>query len=716
MKHIIVLILILSSTISLGQIKQKMANKLFARMEYAKCVEMYTELSQKCFDDKKNGDWENVRKAALTNYHLFKMKDAAMYFEQLRTKNMLTELDREVYIEALRYNEAYEESNALILESSSLFPTNSFFREMNENIDEFELLFADSAFYRTKEASINSGKGDFSAAYNGNSIVFVSKSKNTGFLNPRYGWDNDFYLNMMQSTMNEDGSLMTPTLLKHNYLSRAHDGPVAYSPDGTKMIITKNTLGKKKGKEIVVLALYFSEFVNGEWSDLSPFQYNSATANVGHGVFSSDGQTLYFVSDMEGGKGEADLYSSKWNGTTWGSPENLGDRINTDRNEMFPFVQDEMLYFASDGHFGLGGLDVFEVSTAQNSIPHNIGFPVNTSHDDFGLIFDASKNIGYLSSNRGDNIDRIYHVNKRVVRVNIEGDVFAIYGEEKEVVGEQTVYIKNRTTQMMDSTVTDAQGHFSKPLALNNDYQIFTRKNEFISLNEVQLTTSGINKDSTLTCELLLKPTTIKIHLRVIEKESRSIIPEATATISNYNTGWDTTILTNAEGLITLTVDRNIVFWAHGAKKGFIDADISFNTSNEDGKIIDLELELPRIKKGEKFKLENIFYDLNKSTLRPESMASLDRLGDFLLKNNLKIELSAHTDSRGSASYNERLSQARAQSCVDYLLKIGIPSSNIKAKGYGETELVNRCRDGVTCSEEEHQENRRTEVKILEIN
>ncbi|MDG1333385.1 MAG: OmpA family protein [Crocinitomicaceae bacterium] len=716
MKQFILSIFILSSVATFGQIKQKIANKHFARLEYAKCIEMYAELSQDCFESKKKSDWENVRKAAISSYHLFNMKDAAKYYQQLHAKNMLDEMDREYYIEALRYEQAYEKSNTLIIESASLFPKNPFFKEMKEDMDKFDSLFADSAFYRTKEAAINSGKGDFSAAYNGNSIVFVSKAKNTGFLNPRYGWDNDFFLNMMQSTMNADSSLNEPTLLKHNYLSRAHDGPVAFSPDGKKMVITKNTLGKKKGKEVIVLALYFSELVNGEWSDLTPFQHNNATANVGHGVFSSDGKTLYFVSDMKGGKGEADLYSSTWNGLIWSSPKNLGNKVNTDRNEMFPFVQDDVLYFASDGHFGLGGLDVFEVSTAENSVPHNVGFPVNTSHDDFGLIFDSSKKIGFLSSNRGDNIDRIYHVRKRVVRVAVEGNVFALYGENKETVGEQTVFIKNRTTQKMDSTITDAKGHFSKSLALNNNYQIFTKKDEFISLNEAQLSTSGINKDSTLTCELLLKPTTISIHLRIIEKESRNVIPGATATISNYNTGWDTTLITNDEGMVTIKVDRNIVFWAHGAKKGFVDGDISFNTSNEDGKIIDLELELPKIKKGEKFKLENIFYDLNKSTLRPESMASLDRLADFLLKNDLKIELSAHTDARGSRSYNQRLSQARAQSCVDYLLKKGVPAAGIKAKGYGETDLVNHCKDGVTCTEDEHQENRRTEVKILEVN
>jgi len=338
---------------------------------------------------------------------------------------------------------------------------------------------------------------------------------------------------------------------------------------------------------------------------------------------------------------------------------------------------------------------------------------LNSCHDDFALIFKEGGTDGLFSSNRGDNIDRIYHVNRKSITVNLEGQVLAKYSE-MEPVSNQEVFIKNNTTQAFDTVRTDQKGSFRYPLVVNQDYQIYTQKEEFILLNEEKRSTQGIMKDSTLTVKLVLKPTTMQVHLRVLEKETGKIIPNATVTITDYELGWDTTMTTNSEGLVTITVDRNKVFWAHGSKKGFIDADISFNSLNENDKIIDLRLELPPIKKGEKFKLENIFYDLNKSTLREESQSSLDKLAEFIIKNNLKIELSAHTDSRGSNSYNQRLSQARAQSCVDYLISKGVNSYRIKARGYGETQLVNRCKNGVQCTEEEHQENRRTEVKILD--
>lgn len=708
----LVLLFLFSNTVAFGQLKQKLADQHYQLMEYAQCVDMFDELADKFLKNEKKGNIENVRKAAISHYKLFQMGSACNYFEQLRLKNKLNESDRELYIAALRYDEKYGRSNELIRESANLFPDNKYFQRLNENVDNFNKLFTDSAFYSLKTASVNSGEGDFGVAYFGEAITFVSKSKNYGFINEKYGWDDAYFLNILQSNFNPDSTLNPPTLLKHEFVSRAHDGPVSFSPDLTEMVITKNELGKKNGKEVVHLSIYFSKIVNGEWSELEPFEFNNPSYDVGHAAFGPDGNTLYFASNKPGGIGGTDIYMSKRLGKGWGEPVNLGTAINTEKDELFPFVQDGMLYFASDGHYGLGGLDIFEAHLSGNEKPHNIGYPVNTSHDDFGLVFDKSGRIGFLSSNRKDNIDRIYHVKKKTINIDLEGDVYALY-EKKEIVPDQPIYIKNMTSQEMDTIMADANGHFGYPLIMNQGYQIFTKKEEFILLEEVKLSTAEIHKDSTLRCELVLKPTTIIVHLRVLEKLTKKIIPAALTTITDYAIGWDTTLVTNQEGIVSLKVDRNKVFWAHGAKKGFIDADVSFNTSNQSGKVIDLELELPPIKKGEKFKLENIFYDLNKSTLRPESMKSLDKLADFIIKNDLKIELSAHTDSRGSKTYNQRLSQARAQSCVDYLISKGVKSYKIKAKGYGETQLVNGCKDGVKCSEEEHQENRRTEVKIL---
>lgn len=715
MKNSIVIILVALSFQSLGQLKQKTADKLFGNMEYFKCVEMYSELANKAINGKKKSDWKNVQKAAESNYHLFRMAEASRYYELLHAKNKLTEEDRMHYVEALRFTEKYGKSVEVARESSSLHPNNHYFSFVHKNKDNFSALFTDSAFYRIKESSINSGRGDFGAAYFQNSIVYTSKSRNTGFITPKYGWDNDYYLNIMQSKFNSDSVLQKPFLLKHQFISKAHDGPVSFNAEGTEMIITKNTLGKKNGKEIIVLSLYFSKFVNGEWSDLKPFEFNNNTYNIGHGVLSENGQKLFFVSDKPGGQGASDIYVSERAGTRWLEPKNLGENINTEQNEMFPFVQDGILYFASSGHYGLGGLDVFEAKMDGSSQPKNVGYPVNSSRDDFALIFDKTGKIGYLSSNREDNIDRIYHVKKRKLNIDLIVDVYEKY-QNLEALANQDVTIKNMTTQESEVVQTNDQGQLTASIKINNEYRIYTQKEEFILLKEASLSTEDIKRDTTFKRELVLKPTTMIIHVRVVEKGNGKIIPMATITISDYNLGTDTTLITNDEGIISLVVDRNKVLWAHGAKKGFIDGDISFNTTNENDKVFDIELALSPIRKGEKFKLENIFYDLNKSTLREKSMKSLDKLADFLLKNDLKIELSAHTDSRGSNSYNQRLSQARAQSCVNYLKKKGVLSKNIRAKGYGEYKLINRCKNGVKCSEEEHQENRRTEVQILEVN
>ncbi len=715
MKKVAILILLFISLHAGAQMKQRLADEYYLKEEYAKCVEMYDELAEKAISGHKKGKLENILKAAESHFHLFQMKEAIVHYKELYSRNELTEHDRMHFIDALRYVEEYEFCSKIARESAELFPENVFFNRLVKNENNFNMLFMDSAFYKVKEASINSGKGDFSPAYFNHSLVFTSKAENTGFLTQKYGWDGHYYLNILQSEFGKDSVLQSPKMLKKHFVSKAHDGPVSFNENNTEMIITKNTLGKKKGKDVIVLSLYFSYFKDGEWGGLIPFPYNNDKYNVGHGVLSHDGNKLYFVSDMPGGFGETDIYVSERRGDGWSEPKNLGEKVNTERKEMFPFVHDGKLYFASNGHFGLGGLDIFETSDDGSTMPKNIGYPVNTSKDDFGLIFDHSQRKGFLSSNRGDHIDRIYHVEKRKANIQLIVNVFEKY-KELESVPQQPVTIVNMETDEKLTFTTDSLGTFTTNIDANTEYRIYTSKEEFILLKEEGVLTENIRKDTIIKRDLILKPTTIQIHIRVVEKGSGKVIPFATTTITDYGSKTDTTLTTDENGLVTLTVDRNKILWAHGAKKGFIDADISFNTANENDKVFDIELTLSPIRKGETFKLENIFYDLNKSTLREESKASLDKLAQFLLDNDLKIELSAHTDSRGSSSYNQRLSQARAQSCVNYLLSKGVAKKNIRAKGYGETRLVNRCKNGVKCSEEEHQENRRTEVKILEVN
>lgn len=697
-----------------GQLKSKVAADHFGRMEYALCVEMYDELSAKFLKEKTKpeADWEFVRRAAVCHFQLFEMNEACTQFEHLKTSNHLTEKDRELFIQALRYTGKYDASKMLIHESTTLFPNNAFFKQLKYKEDAFALLFEDSSLYSIKESAFNSGMGDFAPAFFNNGLVYASKSVNTKAIHPTYGWDDSYYINLQQVQFLNDSTVGKSELLKDNFLSKAHDGPVSFNSKGDWMVITKNTLGKQKGKETIMLSLYFSQFVNGEWTALTPFKYNSDAYNTGHAVFAENDQALYFVCDKIGGFGEADIYVSRLKNGEWSEPVNLGPTVNTSQNELFPFVQNNTLYFASNGHLGLGGLDVFTLEIQGGTSVKNLGYPVNTSHDDFGLILDSTGLKGFLSSNRGDNIDRIYSYKKRPIHVNLNGIVYAQY-REQEPLANQIIYLQNETNKQIDTLYSNEFGQFTSSISLNENYRVYTDKEEFILLKEALVSTQGIKKDSTFYCELALKPTTIQIHLRVVEARTGKIIPNATTSVTDYAINKDTTMITNELGMVTMKVDRNKSYWAHAAKKGFLDDNVAFNSTNENDKVIDLELRLPPIVKGEKFKLENIFYDLNKSTLRPESKIALDKLAEFIKKNDLTIELSAHTDARGSDAYNMKLSQARAQSCVDYLISKGVRKSSITAKGYGETQLLNKCKNNVTCPEDMHQENRRTEVKIL---
>ena len=699
---------------SFGQLKSKVAADHFGRMEYALCVDMYDELSAKFLNEKTKpeADWEFVRRAAVCHFQLFEMNEASAQFEHLKTSNHLTEKDRELYIQALRYTEKYDASTLLIHESTTLFPNNAFFKQLKSKEDAFAQLFEDSSFYTIKASAFNSGMGDFAPAFFNNGLVYASKSVNTKAIHPTYGWDDSYYINLKQVEFVNDSMVGKSELLKDNFLSKAHDGPVSFNSKGDWMVITKNTLGKKKGKETIMLSLYFSQLVNGEWTELTPFKYNSDNYNTGHAVFAENDQALYFVCDKAGGFGEADIYVSRLKNGEWSEPVNLGPTINTSQNELFPFVQNNNLYFASNGHFGLGGLDVFTMEIQGGTAVKNLGYPVNTSHDDFGLILDSTGLKGFISSNRGDNVDRIYNYKKRPIHLNLTGIVYAQY-REQEPLANQVIYLQNETNKQIDTLYSNEFGQFTSSISLNENYRVYTEKEEFILLKEALVSTQGIKKDSTFYCELALKPTTIQIHLRVVEARSGKIIPMATTSVTDYAINKDTTMTTNEMGMVTMKVDRNKSYWAHASKKGFLDDNVAFNSTNENDKVIDLELRLPPIVKGEKFKLENIFYDLNKSTLRPESKIALDKLADFIKKNDLTIELSAHTDARGSDAYNMKLSQARAQSCVDYLISKGVRKSSITAKGYGETQLLNKCKNNVTCPEDMHQENRRTEVKIL---
>jgi len=710
-----------------SQLKQKMADDLFARLEYYKCVEIYEEMADKVVKDlaqtasmqliNDQQNIQNIRRAAIVNYKLVRMQKAIHYFTCLEKQGKLEEHDREYYIQALRFIGNNKQAERIIDESHKLHPENTYFSELKSELKDFNSLFLDSADIVIKKTKISSAYGDFSPVFYRDGLVYATKSKSTTAINSRYKWDNSYFINLMYSKFEPDSSIKNGKLLKHHFLDNAHDGPVSFTPDQQTMVITKNKRGVEKDKNVIVLALYFSEFVDGKWTDLVPFEYNNDAYNVGHGCFSDDGKTLFFVSDMPGGYGQTDIYRSRYVEGRWLKPQNLGNTYNTSMQEMFPFVIGEKLYFSSNGHFGLGGLDLFEVDLSKDGTPggkpRNMKSPINSAADDFALICNKEGSKGYFSSNRSNAVDAIYAFEREDPQIELVVHLYEKY-DVSEALSNHPILLKNLNTHEQTELLTDADGKIHAVIRKNENYQLFAQKQYFNLSQEVAVSSQGIRRDTVIKSELYLLPTKITIALRVIAKDSRQPLEEVNTLVYHTADQTDTLLFTNADGVVYMTVDREKDFRVFASKKGYLDAEINANTATEDGKVFEMELELVPIKKGDKFVVDDIFYDYNQASLRSESTDALDRLANFILENDIAVELSSHTDSRGSNSYNQKLSQARAQSCVDYLISKGVRKSQMKAKGYGESQLVNRCTDGVQCSEEEHQLNRRTEVKILE--
>ena len=444
------------------------------------------------------------------------------------------------------------------------------------------------------------------------------------------------------SQKDDKGKWMKPQAIDSELNSDFDEGACCFSPDGQTMFLT---LCKTDPNSPRYATIAISNRTDAAWSKPTELTISKDTLfSYAHPAVSPDGEWLYFVSDMPGGAGGYDIWRCRLYGNNEiGSIENLGAPVNTSGNEMFPtFRPNGDFYFSSDGHPGLGGLDIFYISNQNTQLTHP-GSPLNSQGDDFGMTFEGRHNRGYFCSNRGDTrgYDHIYSFYNPEIIQTVKGWVYEQDGYELPAA--QVYMVGNDGTNLKLNVLGD--GSFTQEIKPGVDYVFLGTCKGYLNHQE----------------QLCVEP---------VKKSEEYVLQFPLANIS-------------APVLI-----------------------------------------------------ENIFYDFDKATLRPESQTALDELVKLLNDNpNITIELSAHTDNRGSDQYNERLSQQRAQNVVSYLIQKGIEPERLTPKGYGEAkpkrikrkvaEKYPFLKEGdilnepfiTTLSEEQqelcHQLNRRTEFIVL---
>lgn len=455
--------------------------------------------------------------------------------------------------------------------------------------------------------------------------------------------NNNFYV----IKKDEQGNWLQPEELEDEVNTEFDEGTPSFSPDGNTMYYTYCTQAPEGDR---TAEIYMSSRSSAKWGKGSKVEIlkDSVTA-LAHPSVSPDGRWLYFVSDAVGGQGGKDIFRARINGNDFGPMENLGPEINTPGDEVFPYVRDSVtLYFASNGHPGMGGLDIFRATLDSTEHWHveNMRSPINSNGDDFGITFEGVHERGFFSSNRNDSrgYDHLYSFELPIITVKIEGIVFDV--DEVPIEG-ATVRIVGR---------------------------------------------DGLNAK----------------------------------------------VLTMKNGEYEVELERDIRYVMMASARGFLNQNFELKTGAEEkNETYIVDFYLSPITKP--VVIENIFYDFDKATLRPESKAALDEMIKMLNDNpNVTIELGAHTDRKGTDKYNEGLAQRRAQSVVDYLIAGGIAPDRLEAKGYGESvpKVINKkmarehdfLHEGDTLSAPfiekltpEQQEiadqiNRRTEFKVLRTN
>jgi outer membrane protein OmpA-like peptidoglycan-associated protein len=594
---------------------------------------------------------------------------------------------------------------------------------------------------------INTKDSEFSAVPFEDGICFTGNRRNNMISKREDKWTKKSFTDLYFASLDAEGVPTSMNSASGAINGKYHDGTAVFDVTKTKMYFAKNNPRPSKLDRNRDLDLYTSVKQNdGTWARGKKMNLNIDDYSTCHPTISADQTTLYFASDRPGGAGGMDIWKSELKNGEWQSPVNLGGTINTKGNEVFPFMAaDGVLFFSSDSHASMGGLDVFQTENNEGwSAPQNLGKPYNSPKDDFAFYTKKDNESGWFASNRDGGMggDDLYtwsgelknmlpvavmrticltdgtsqkfipagkirmtvipidNSNLNASMKNDKGGVIA--GEcgnmilslkpTKGNVNEFVLSLENaegvaaQNEIINENFLTDAKGEISYPVMEGMKYQMVINKNGYESKTVTITAADMVGNDNY--CVPLTKLKKPVPALPVVKPAPKPPVVKPAPPVVRKNTATSTT--------------PNVIF-NDGINKRNLK---KFFLGDENGTFY----------KGQIIKLTNLYYDFNKATIRSSAQVELDYVYQLLTTYpSLELNLLSHTDARGTDSYNQNLSAGRAVEAMSYLLSKGIPSSRLSARGLGETSLTNACGNGMKCSDEEHQLNRRTEIEVRDF-
>ncbi len=745
--RLFLLLTLLSGGVALAQSPRlKAANRQFENFSYLNAIRQYEELLRKGQNLEVFERREVLTNLAFAYRRIQDSRNAERVYADLLDE--FPDADSETYLyyaQALAQNGKHRESQKAYATYGDRQTADLRGKKFAVSYLDVNRFYQDSSSYKVEYLPINSRQADFSPMFYKNGLVFVSAREEGGALKRIFGFNQTPFLDLYFAPDTSELRRPDPVrsggaaiggatgsggnaeavsepakpLSKIEQFSRTlntkyHEGPMTFNREQNFIVFTRNNYLKgKTGKSsdgVTKLKLYSAVLKpNGKWGDVKELPFNSDEFSCGHPAFSPDDKKLYFVSDKPGGFGGTDLYVVDFGDGKWGQPVNLGKALNTEGNEMFPFVDGgNTLYFASDGHEGLGGLDIFAAKDLKTA--ENLGAPINSDKDDFGFISTPDRASGYFSSNRkrGLSDDNLYSFRRSCKQLNL-----LVYDATTRapMPGVQVRLVRDGQNQ--DLRQTSAAGLVDLCLQSGGEYEFKALKEGYAS-GSLRYSTRTNSSGHQTSLAIYLQKSAGQLVRGVVKSEfTKQPMAGVEVTLENEKDGSRQKVVTGSDGSYEFDAKPGAAHRLIAQKDNYA-TNKNVVKPKKGAKVIQTETGL--YGQNEVFKLENIYYDLDRYFIRPDAAAELTRLVPVLKQNpDMKIEIRSHTDSRAPDAYNLKLSDNRAQAVVDFLVARGISSNRLVSRGYGETALVNDCGNGVSCSEEKHQANRRTEFKVIAV-